>query len=205
MAQGTSDLDGPSLTFRNSGGYRLLWRNLAGVGGWLSPDDIDTYAVDTTYLDGVLVASTDSDANSGIAKHYTGYLSTWNIGDDPASGDREINAVIDDLAVFREKLTPQCIARIHSAGLSGQKFLSAFELQDFSVSIASVATNLLLSWDSSGGAPFYDVLSATNLTLPVSDWTIIAPQISSGGDATTYDASAYSADVLRFFTIRESE
>lgn len=158
------------------------------------------------YLDGVLISSTDSTVHSSMAKIYTGYLSTWNIGDDPAASGREINSVIDDLAVFSEELTPQRVARIHSEGAAGNSFLSAFKPRDFGVSMDfGGASSLLLSWDSTGGAAFYDVLSDTNLMQSVSEWPVVGPLIPSGGDTTTFDASAYSSDPTRFFAIRETE
>ena len=44
------DTDGPQFFFRPGGEYRMLWRDLSGVGSWLSSTGIGTYQANTTYL-----------------------------------------------------------------------------------------------------------------------------------------------------------
>ena len=67
------------------------------------------------YLDGVNVGSAPTNA----ATTYQGHLSTWNIGDDPCCGGRELNAQLDDLAVWDEALTEAQIGLIYSGGNAG--------------------------------------------------------------------------------------
>ncbi|YCM43841.1 LamG domain-containing protein [Verrucomicrobiaceae bacterium 227] len=80
-----------------------------------------TWATDGTtgtgvaYLDGVQVAT----APGGIESVYSGHLSTWNIGDDPCCAGRELNAQLDDLAVWDEALSPADIAKITAGGNNG--------------------------------------------------------------------------------------
>lgn len=71
------------------------------------------------YVDGVMVGS----ANDTVADIYTGHLSTWNIGDDPCCGGRELDAQLDELAVWNVALSSAEIAQIHTAGLAGNGLL----------------------------------------------------------------------------------
>ncbi|MEM7311735.1 MAG: LamG domain-containing protein [Planctomycetota bacterium] len=63
------------------------------------------------YLDGNLISSA-----TGLT---TTYVSTgWNIGDDPCCGGRELNAQLDDIAVWDEVLSPAQIQAIYADGIS---------------------------------------------------------------------------------------
>jgi hypothetical protein len=79
-----------------------------------------SFATGKAYLNGTLVNSIDSTTNPSITTTYTGHLSTWNIGDDPCCGGREINAQIDDLAVFNTALDDAGILQIYNWGLVGK-------------------------------------------------------------------------------------
>ncbi|AUP77572.1 LamG-like jellyroll fold domain-containing protein [Flavivirga eckloniae] len=65
------------------------------------------------YLDGSLVTS----ANSSITSYITG--GNWWIGDDPCCAGREINAQIDELAMFNTVLTEEDVQLIYNSGLQG--------------------------------------------------------------------------------------
>jgi hypothetical protein len=79
-----------------------------------------SFASSAAYLNGQLVNSVNSNTNPDMAKIYTGHLSTWNIGDDPCCGGREIDAQIDDLAVFNTALSSTEILQIYNWGLEGK-------------------------------------------------------------------------------------
>lgn len=77
-----------------------------------------TWAADKSgsiYLDGLKVGSQPA----STAAIYEGHLSTWNIGDDPCCGGRELNAQLDDLAVWDEKLSDADIEAIFNGGNNG--------------------------------------------------------------------------------------
>ena len=77
-----------------------------------------TWAADKSgsiYLDGLNVGSQPASS----AAIYDGHLSTWNIGDDPCCGGRELNAQLDDLAVWDEKLSDADILAIFNGGNNG--------------------------------------------------------------------------------------
>lgn len=78
------------------------------------------FATGKAYLNGQMVNMVDSGTNSSIATSYTGHLSTWNIGDDPCCGGREINAQIDDLAIFNTAMDDAGILQIYNWGLEGK-------------------------------------------------------------------------------------
>lgn len=67
------------------------------------------------YLNGVDVGG----ANDTVASEYSGYLSTWNIGDDPCCGGRELDAQLDELAVWNVALSASEIMTIYNDGISG--------------------------------------------------------------------------------------
>ena len=69
----------------------------------------------TGYLDGASVGSTTSGATA-----YDGANDMWNIGDDPCCGGREINAQIDDIAVFDTAMDAAGILQIYNWGLAGK-------------------------------------------------------------------------------------
>lgn len=73
------------------------------------------------YLNGVRIGDAP---NSSIASVYTGHLSTWNIGDDPCCGGRELDAQLDELAVWNVALTEAEINTIYTNGLSGVGLLA---------------------------------------------------------------------------------
>lgn len=166
-------------------------------------------AVARSYLDGMPVATIDSTTATSIAVNYTGHLSWWNIGDDPCCGGREIHAVIDDLAVFNEALTPQRIRRIYEEGIEGQSVIRAFLPKPFSITSANLGPqtdSFILTWDSSGAAPSYDVLATAHLPLPLHQWDLLAPGVANGGDTTSYtNTGGGPVGPARVFAVREAE
>lgn len=78
-----------------------------------------TWTADHTFLDIYVDGADVGDANTTVDTVYNGHLSTWNIGDDPCCGGRELNAQLDDLAVWDEALSPLQISFLHNGGLRG--------------------------------------------------------------------------------------
>ncbi len=88
------------------------WYHLAMT--WTS-DGVNSTGL--TYLDGILVSTQTSAANN-VTLSYTSYTS-WNIGDDQCCGGRELNAQLDDIAVWDEVLSPTQILAIKNGGDAG--------------------------------------------------------------------------------------
>ncbi len=68
------------------------------------------------YLNGVESVRT---ASINVATVYTAGSQLWNICDDPCCNGRELNAQIDDLAVWDEELSATQILQIYNGGLAG--------------------------------------------------------------------------------------
>lgn len=78
-----------------------------------------TWTADHSFLDIYLDGADIGDANTTVDTVYNGYLSTWNIGDDPCCGGRELDAQLDELAVWNVALSAGEINTIYTNGLNG--------------------------------------------------------------------------------------
>ncbi|MGJ8698153.1 MAG: LamG domain-containing protein [Verrucomicrobiaceae bacterium] len=92
------------------------------------------------YLDGVNVGTAPTNA----AIEYSGHLSTWNIGDDPCCGGRELNAQLDDLAVWDEALSDAQIAQIFNGGNAGLDAPTALTVPEPATGLLSALAALTL-------------------------------------------------------------
>lgn len=91
------------------------WQHLAMT--WFVVDDGEgnLSTAGDIYLDGVDIG----DAPNNATTFYSGFLSTWNIGDDPCCGGRELDAQLDELAVWNVALSAGEINTIYTNGLNG--------------------------------------------------------------------------------------
>jgi len=104
---GSSGLDSP-------GGSATVdrWHHLAMT--WITDGANSTGKI---YLDGVKLGPEAIDTS--LVYDAWDVNDRWNIGDDPCCGGRELNAQLDDLAVWDEVLTDQQITNIYNGGLAG--------------------------------------------------------------------------------------
>lgn len=215
------NVNGTSFDFRfdNSGGGSVgldsaagtasvgEWRHIAmswesdGIGGWTG----------RFYVDGVLAGPIASQAtNPSVTSIYSATGQLWNIGDDPVANGRELNAQLDDLAIFSSALSDEDIEAISDFGRIGVP-LSAMVSSPFtSVTIISTSSgspgsdDFTIVWESPGLGSTFRIVSSDDLSIPVSQWIALdgATGIPDGGETTSFTIDgAFSAGPRRFYAV----
>ncbi|WP_308989830.1 LamG-like jellyroll fold domain-containing protein [Roseibacillus persicicus] len=218
------NVNGTAFDFRfdnDPGGLSLGLDSANGtsiVGQWIhiamSWESDGTNMTGKYYVDGQLAGPViDQTTHPAIAKVYTATGQLWNIGDDPVASNRELDAQLDDLAVFATALSEEDVQIIADAGRAGIPVLSLVEaVSSDEITIISTETDspnpsdFTITWVSSGLAPTFKVVSSTDLATPVSEWATVpgATAIANGGATTSYTvAGATTANSRQFFAIIE--
>ncbi|MEM1083734.1 MAG: LamG-like jellyroll fold domain-containing protein [Verrucomicrobiota bacterium] len=189
-------LDSPANSITAASG----WHHLA-----ITWETTGSSSTSTAYLDGVVIAGPSTLANLGYVAPTIGY----HIGDDPCCNDREFDGQIDEIAVFDTALDPTQIASIHSEGLEGRSILEALlpspDLEVTAIAFDPTTGETTITWDSSGGAASYTILTTTDLALPIDSWSVADPAVLNDGATTSYvHPASVPNDSTRFFVIREN-
>jgi hypothetical protein len=121
-------------------------------------------AIGNTYLDGVLAASTSISAIGDID---IGNTAPVVIGQDPTFLYTEPGtAILDDIGIWRQALTPLQAAQIESAGRTSGRSFNTVGPQSVTLTITRGAGgNVVLNYSAG------TLLQSTNVTLPMSQWT----------------------------------
>jgi len=162
-----------------------------------------TTSTSIAYLDGAPIAPASTSATTTYITPSLGYF----IGDDPCCNNREFDGLIDDLAVFDRALSEAEIAQIRTNGLAGQPAVSAITPPTFLQINGNVEISdgdVTLEWNSAGGSLTYSVLTTTDLTLPLENWTILAGNVANEGLATRFVHEDALLESRRFYVIMEN-
>jgi Concanavalin A-like lectin/glucanases superfamily/Immunoglobulin domain len=140
-----------------------------------------------TYVDGQLVDSTSIAPDSGKTIGSVDSSLAVNIGQDgtghytDGDGGAAIDALIDDVGIWRRVVTPQEVAAIYNAGKSGMDLSQAGQSTSAgSLRFTSSAGALTLSWDGAAGVKLQ---TAASLSQP--NWT----DVPGTDGASTYSAA----------------
>ncbi len=145
------------------------------------------------YLNGVLIGTMATGLNPVYAS-----VGTYNIGDDPCCGGRELNGLIDDVSVWNVALSDEDIRAIYLNGLAGVGVPPTepvpFRITDF---VRNPDGTVTLTWNSHPfppgtpeiNKPTYTVFFSNDLTTPQGGWADDSDGVPSMGDSTTYTTS----------------
>ncbi|BCX46176.1 beta-glucosidase [Haloferula helveola] len=161
-----------------------------------------------TYLDGELVV-TKTEADN-IALAFNAGPQTWYLGRDRLTDSRRFTGAMDDMAVFKSVISDDDIKDIYYAGLAGipvTDLIVEGPLKVISIEAGVPNPNdITITWDSSGGAATYKVVSSADLSTAVTTW----PTVPGGSGIPNAGAttSAVITDALlsgpkQFYAIAE--
>ncbi len=154
------------------------------------------------YVNGNLVVER---TNSSILNYNAIATQFWLFGaDDAGSANRfrEINAQLDEYAMFNVAMTPAQIAAIHSAGRNG---VPVSRLVGNSgpprALISQAGSDFQLGFQSQANTT-YSVLTSTTLGQPYSTWTPLTTTLTGTGGLMNFIHTPSPSDPRRFYIIR---
>jgi hypothetical protein len=169
-----------------------------------------TEATGKGYLNGALIGTFTTAAQ--MLNPVYASTGTYNIGDDPCCGGRELNGLIDDVSVWNVALTDQDVLGIYLSGLNGVGIPPSepvpFRITDFDRNPDGTVT---LTWNSHPfppgtpdlEKPTYTVYYSNDLTTPRGSWADDSDGVVSMGDTTTYTTfSSFTGQPESWFYIQ---
>lgn len=201
-AEGTGS-EGNSFPYADANSPLDNWHHLAL--SWDGTTQTAIFAVDGTYV-------TKEDMNKALTVSGVG----WAIGNDGITGTtRDLDGRLDDVAVYNTALERSELVAIYRAGLDGNPlgdFIEGLEPPvDTAIEVTdiSAAANGSLTFNftiENEGTTNYEVLSTTDLTLPLDQWGQIATGTVIGNGSGSYTAPAGTTtgdETKTFYVVRE--
>ncbi len=185
----------PDFRFANSGGTSTgilgteqvppnTWTHLA-----MSYETDGFEAVGKGYVNGVFVGSKTTTMDSVRADYMT--VGPYNVGDDPATGGREFDGLVDDLSVWSTVLSDAEISSIFRNGNAGNPIapVMAVAFRIISITRDPADGNVTVVWNSEPDPALdtrYRLIFNDNLEDPMATWPDADDGIPSDGATTSF-------------------
>lgn len=132
------------------------------------------------------------------------------IGNDgQTSNNRDYDGLMDEIVVYDKALSREEMAAIWNRGRNGEPIIAPPSNDVLTVTNVTVNADdsVALTFDSDDTVgTTYTVLSTTDLTLPIDQWTTLATDVATQGATTTYTSSAgqTTGKDKEFYVVRET-